>query len=228
MPRLFKSRIAVAVATTLMMTSSFAQADGFERGGVKDSAPSPFSWTGFYLGATAGVAIESSRWYQATVTTNVGTDSSVIYGATAGFNLQRGAIVVGIEGDWSKTDTIVGPLGNCSTACTTSADWLATARARAGVLVSPSTLLYGTGGLAWADIKTSSSFSGSHSDTATGWVAGGGFEIKLDRRWSVKGEYLHVELDDTTVCSSGAGCSPKIVATDNKFDILRAGLNYSF
>ena len=67
----------------------------------------------------------------------------------------------------------------------------------------------------------------SGSDTATGWVAGAGLEVKLDRSWSVKGEYLRVELDDTVACRTPA-CGTTNFVANNKLDILRAGINFKF
>ena len=102
-------------------------------------------------------------------------------------------------------------------------------RGRVGVLVGPATLLYATAGAAWAEIKGRNNESGSHSETASGWTWGGGFETKLNSHWSVKGEYLRVELDDTIVCPGGVGnCNAPNIHSDTKLDVLRAGLNYKF
>ena len=98
--------------------------------------------------------------------------------------------VFGIEGDWSAMDVEAGPMVGCNTNCVTSAEWLATVRGGVGVLVGPATLLYATAGAAWAEIKGRNNESGSHSETASGWTWGGGFETKLNSHWSVKGEYL--------------------------------------
>jgi outer membrane immunogenic protein len=85
-----------------------------------------------------------------------------------------------------------------------------TARARLGVLANPWLLLYGTGGAAWGQIETTLSqicgsgcgpasltsvaVSSSASDTRLGWVAGVGAEAMLSDHWSLRGEWLHVDL----------------------------------
>ena len=43
-----------------------------------------------------------------------------------------------------------------------------------------------------------SSNTSSITQTRVGWTAGGGVEWKFDPRWSVKAEYLYVDLGSTT------------------------------
>ena len=121
-------------------------------------------------------------------------------------------------------------------------DWFGTVRGRVGYLITPTTFVYGTGGLAYGQVSASGSFSDtgctpactwSFSQTATkvGWALGAGFEgaIPTSRNWTWKVEYLHIDLGSM----SGTGF-------DNDFfgpyswsarftdDILRVGLNYRF
>ena len=118
-------------------------------------------------------------------------------GVTAGYNWQTSPQwVVGIEGDFDWTGerasdgsnastTGPGPStgfcdfgGGCSivTATTSANDWrklwFATLRGRVGFLIEPTWLLYGTGGIAFADTKfsTSSSTTVSIVRNATGQV----------------------------------------------------------
>lgn len=74
-------------------------------------------------------------------------------------------------------------------------EWFGAVRGRLGFTVTPTVLLYGTGGLAYGEIKT----DGTISDPATfsmntlkaGWVAGGGLEDRVSGNWTVKLEYLY-------------------------------------
>src|SRR5207302_5015181 len=84
-----------------------------------------------------------------------------------------------------------------------SSRWLATFRGRMGWLVNRSVLLYGTAGLAVADLRTFDSVffaasgttnSAAGSQTRAGWTAGAGLEWMFMPRWSAKIEYLHVDL----------------------------------
>ena len=103
-----------------------------------------------------------------------------------------------------------------STTSSSSMDWFATLRARAGFLVTPATLLYATGGLAFADVSASMQVAGSYysadpagqvawvssasgGETKTGWTLGAGVEHKFSRNWSLKLEYLYYDLGDVTV-----------------------------
>ncbi len=128
-----------------------------------------------------------------------------------------------------------------------SSDWLFTLRGRAGVLVTPALLLYGTGGLAGANVKANNLFtdtfataneSASISDTRYGWTAGIGGEYALLNGWSIKAEYLYVDLGRTSVTSTNltAFGPPAIPFPTNVFthtvdlrsNIRRVGANYKF
>jgi outer membrane immunogenic protein len=103
-----------------------------------------------------------------------------------------------------------------------SSDWLFTLRGRAGVLVTRAFLLCGTGGLAIANVKSNFLFtdtpgptpgaseSASISTTRYGWTAGVGGEYALMNGWSVKAEYLYVDLGraSTTSTNLAAGVPP--------------------
>ena len=75
---------------------------------------------------------------------------------------------------------------------------------------------------------------GSKNDTRFGWTAGAGVEYALTNNWSVKAEYLYYDLGKTTVnaplvsgVGAGAGVSG-VARSDNKGNIVRAGVNYRF
>lgn len=146
-------------------------------------------------------------------------------------------------------------------------DWFGTVRGRIGYTASP-TLFYFTGGLAYGDVKRSgsvagstihvsgggpaplgtaaNSFAGSYSASTTkvGWTIGGGVEAKWFANWSVKAEYLYIDLGKVTdtfnttftycfaavYCPLGLG-SPAGVRTDSsdiRLHVFRVGLNYQF
>lgn len=103
-----------------------------------------------------------------------------------------------------------GPVGPpaqfFSTATSVSTDWLFTLRPRVGWVMN-NWLVYATGGLAVADEKFSQTLTllapfvstNSFTTTRVGWTVGGGVEYALNRNWSVKGEYLYVDLGTTGV-----------------------------
>ena len=64
-------------------------------------------------------------------------------------------------------------------------------RGRVGYLITPTLLIYGTGGFAYGQV---SAFG--FNTTPTGWTAGGGVEWMFAPHWSAKAEYLYVDLSN--------------------------------
>jgi outer membrane immunogenic protein len=189
-------------------------------------------------------------------------------GGQVGCNYQMGTWVVGIEGDFNGSSLHqsvnatygpfqlpvgpVGPLVSSHTeAVTNDIDWFATVRGRLGYTWG-NVLLYATGGLAVAEIKSSTNvvflndqfflptanFAGSATNTRTGWTVGGGFEWMFNPHWTVKAEYLYLDFGSfaySALCpSTNASCQPangpalwdtKITTRAN---VARLGVNYKF
>jgi len=184
-------------------------------------------------------------------------------GGQIGYNWQMSNWLIGLEGDgqWasergSSTFLCAAPvLGGCLPGLTfippgatgtigtlsQKIDAFGTFRGRLGWLVTPEVLLYGTGGLAVGDVRTSLALSGftaagvpvavsSASNTIrVGWTAGAGIEGMFARNWSAKLEYLYMDLGSVNTALSltppGIALNTRSRVTDN---ILRAGINYHF
>ncbi len=120
--------------------------------------------------------------------------------------------------------------------------WLGTFRGRLGWLATPQFLIYGTGGLAVGETKISNSAfaplvipplnaASESSKTQAGWTAGGGVEWMFAPNWSLKAEYLYVDLgdNDTTISYAyGANNSTLTSHVKDTFHIARAGINWHF
>ena len=188
-----------------------------------DYGPPRYLWTGLYTGLHAGYGWGTSSHRDTAGVTTGGFDTDgFVGGGTLGYNFQSGQIVWGLETDISYSDiTGVGFSGGA--AYTSSIDWLWTVRARLGVDMN-GWMPYITGGLAVADVEATS-LSGlfGKSDTKAGWTIGGGLEVKLDRNWSFKAEYLYVDLGDV-----GVPTPTPIKADFDETHIVRAGINYKF
>ncbi len=85
------------------------------------------------------------------------------------------------------------------------ADNLATVRARYGFTVDQTGWIYLTGGIAFADIESKTTFtdgtateSNNQSEHKTGWVAGIGVEKMVDKFWSIKAEYHYTAFGNIT------------------------------
>jgi outer membrane immunogenic protein len=136
---------------------------------VYNPAPA-FSWTGPYLGLTGGYG-----W---------GTSSGFKGGGYAGYNFQINPNwVVGVEGD------ILG-----STQRTNS--WDSSVRGRLGYAYDRY-LFYGTGGVAFGDVK-----NGGASSTRTGWTLGAGVEAALTNNMTARVEYRYTDLGTANVGGS--------------------------
>jgi outer membrane immunogenic protein len=120
-------------------------------------------------------------------------------------------------------------------------DWFATFRARAG-WTNGATLYYATGGAALGRIVTdvnlltatlspvyTPSFVGTGSSQATnwGWTAGGGIETALSANWSLKGEYLYVDLGRVSAQALlNGGRDVFTVSSQVRNHLFRFGVNY--
>jgi outer membrane immunogenic protein len=192
--------------------------------------------------------------------------NGAIAGLQAGFNWQVNNIVFGVEGDiqWSgqkgsadflcAATTIGGPcfpgftfLPPGATGVSLSLEeklrWFSTLRGRVGVTLTPTWLLYVTGGLAIGNFDTDAALTGftnaapsvavtatnSTSQTKAGWTLGAGVEAVITGKWTGKLEYLYVDYGTISgnVANTAIGLQANYSShiTDN---ILRAGLNYRF
>jgi outer membrane immunogenic protein len=179
-----------------------------------------------------------------------------IGGGQIGYDWQFGAAwVAGLEADFdgaSAKHTSVSPLAGTAAIVPMSSVFsrelhtLGTVRGRLGFLSSPDLLWYGTGGLAYGQTKFGSAWicpacippAGSQGSTAlqissasAGWTLGAGVEWKFAPAWSVKAEYLYVDLGNqrNTLAYSYTGFNSTMTSTVAEHDnIARFGLNYKF
>jgi outer membrane immunogenic protein len=240
---------------------------------LKAPPPAPvYSWTGWYLGANFGDAWSSSdnatfsgagpsailhsNVFPTTLSTS---PSGLLGGLQTGYNWQLSpAWVIGAETDiqFSRFQgRVIGnpaplpPFAPWTTQVNQESDWFGTLRARLGFLVTPTVLLYGTGGLAYGQADTSFSttltfFSscpagapctlGQASDIRTGWAGGGGVEWMLAPHWTLRGEYLYVDLGSQSVTASpftphgGLAVNSFTASSTYHENIVRAALNFGF
>jgi outer membrane immunogenic protein len=175
--------------------------------------------------------------------------NGVIGGGQVGCNWQMGAFVLGLETDFqgSGMDDTVG----IATAvpgfapgvftASQSLDWFGTVRGRLGFAAGP-WLFYGTGGLAYGRVGYGLNFAfpataDFHtiglSNTETGWTAGGGIEWAFAPNWSIKAEYLFIDLGDTTIVTAPSGRAANLATTltsnfSNQYQLVRLGVNWKF
>jgi outer membrane immunogenic protein len=130
-------------------------------------------------------------------------------------------------------------------------DWFATVRGRLGATVAPNSMMYLTGGLALAEIKTAGTLSGSNLSfdengnpvvtpvgvnfydhrTRAGWTAGAGIEAHLGGNVTGKVEYLYLDFGRvSTAATNPLNATPVTVNLDSRVTdhIVRVGINYKF
>lgn len=233
-----------ASAADLSVVSPPAQLPG--------SAPI-ISWTGFYVGVNGAYGWGSSG---ATLVSpivgsgvNVTSLTGALVGITVGYNWQTSSnLVFGVEADASA-----GKIGGTSflpnvpdvagTTATMNLNTLATVRARLGWATDSfggPTLWYVTGGAAWAGatryVQNTYNPGVSTSANYTGWTVGAGVEHAINSHWTVKAEYLYVDLGSANhVGGYGSGPLPPAPPTtlettrvSAKTQLVRFGLNYKF
>jgi outer membrane immunogenic protein len=211
--------------------------------------PAPvYTWNGCYVGASAGTLSGNSQHFDGAGVpiTNSFDLSGFIGGGQLGCNWQWGAWVFGIEGDGSAVNKSGQgiELARTTWISETQERWFVTARGRLGLTnfwwFGDRTLVYVTGGGAWAKIDASEwntvnpILTGrQESTTRSGWTAGGGIEYALGYGWSVKSEFLYADFGTYTTFTSppfNTGNTANIFPRDVKVKdyVWRAGMNYKF
>ncbi len=192
-----------------------------------------FTWTGFYAGINAGYAFgNADTILPAGIAPLSSSYDGFIGGAQIGYNWQLGAAVLGFEADMQFADvkgTEIITVVNAT--ATNTLEWFGTARGRVGYAFDR-VLPYVTGGFAFGRNEYDFTLipSGNPAKgtiTHTGWTIGGGVEFAVRDAWSVKAEYLHVDLGS----QDGARdilVTGEVTSFHPKFDLVRAGLNYRF
>jgi outer membrane immunogenic protein len=219
---------------------------------VYTKAPPPvWNWTGFYAGGNLGYSwgnadnttvsfIDSAGVLLATSSQSIGMNG-VIGGGQAGYNWQTGRWVLGLETDIQATGQRGTATFQCGAPCgipavsetvTEKLTWFGTVRGRVGYTVTPTVLLYGTGGFGYGDVESSGSGATSFSSSVWkyGWTAGGGIETRIVGNWTAKLEYLYYA--DARICNCNYQPVDPINATSSingvTDNIVRVGANYIF
>jgi outer membrane immunogenic protein len=246
---------------------------GDKSGAVRTNAGSgTMLWTGLYAGiglgalATRADLTTTSVMFAGTRVDISNTANSQPFDGTAfrsspyaGFNWQFAPQwVVGIEGDFGLADRTSARSGfpfssgllitdSVADSLSVKTTWDAGMRARVGLLLTPATLLYTTGGVAWQHYEVTSICSGrlcnidgfspatiTNSDTKAGWSLGGGIETAVWGNWLMRGEYRYADFGTSSFTIARAAGASGLNPTIDNFDVkLRThtvtfGLAYKF
>jgi outer membrane immunogenic protein len=207
-----------------------------------------------YSGGPGTAAFFAGNEFPTSLATGAGGLSG---GAQIGYNWQVSPIwLVGLEADIQAADfkgsASLSPTPVGFVPFTTSVEqhshWFGTVRGRVGLLVGPNVLWYGTGGFAYGQTEASQStiatgftlatcpatFTcavGSATSTRYGWTAGTGVEIMASSNWTVKAEYLYVDLGVQSLAATTPVFTPPVTFTSTnpwREHLIRVGVNYKF
>lgn len=177
------------------------------------------------------------------------------FSGRVGYDYQMGGFVLGglIEVGTSDYSSSVTAFSTTPASYTFNreVELLANARLRAGFTATPTTLVYVTGGVGYAQLdnsfvttNTANSFARDLDDESIGYVLGAGLEQKLGRNFSIGIEYLYQQYEDeSTVRAGNSGTTPAtnpfllgnangtdFIRSDENFDLhsVRAVVNFRF
>ena len=222
------------------------------------------TWSGFYLGLDAGfqstrtdltlISIATVGGVLGPQTIPPGGATTLPYdgtgarlGAFGGYNWQASPQwVFGAEADFGWTDkktTLNGVAipaffccANIGHSSYVQTNWDASVRGRAGFLVTPTFMVYLTGGVAWQRFETNSScgppfcapvpppgvtfvpFSITNAFTKTGYTVGGGIETMLWPNWFLRASYRYAEFgtvsfDVTNAVTGGVAAGTTLITS---------------
>ncbi|WP_134500938.1 outer membrane protein [Microvirga pakistanensis] len=243
-----KPRLLGLLAATALTTAGISVASAADL--PSRAAPAPiiapvpvFTWTGFYVGGQVGYA-----WGESDTGLFVGTtpvvfttsdDSDLdgfVGGVHAGYNVQFGSFVVGVEADIEAAgidNDVTFTTANFSIARSSEINFQGSLRARAGVAFDRA-LIYATGGLAFANFESSYEISDalgvigtdSFDETQWGWTLGAGVEYAFTNNLTARIEYRYTQFEEFS--NTSTVLADAVAEEDLDFHTVRVGVSYKF
>lgn len=243
-----KAYFLAAVAAMTIYSAAYASDLPSKKasGAVASSGSKLYDWSGAYVGINGGYGASNSD------ITNVQFGSGTLYsypeedgsfkmsgglvGAQLGYNYQAGNMVYGFDADFdfgNMKGSYAFPDPN-QINLDGELQSIGTVRARFGYAMD-NLLIFATGGLAYGSTKAALSsvtppvVTASGSKSYMGYTVGGGIEYGLTKNWTVKAEYLYVDLGKQSNTYTFTGDVAEAAAdTSLTSNIVRVGLNYKF
>jgi outer membrane immunogenic protein len=215
----------IVLSAAVLFATTGADAADIAKAPSAPATPSSYvasAFDGLYVGGNVGYGwssfVTNASDFLGSVT---GTQSAsgFLGGVQLGYNKTFGPMLLGLETDYQLTG-----LNGTTNGLQASLPWFGTTRVRAGYLVTPNFLFYGTGGVAYSSAKISDA-GYSINVPGIGWVGGAGVEYAMGAGWSIGAEYLHINLGGP---SATAGIISGNATTSADTDIGRAKINYRF
>ncbi|WP_171015730.1 outer membrane protein [Devosia sp. FKR38] len=215
------------------------------------AADTRMDWSGFYAGFNAGYGFghEDPVDLQAfpdrdPLTVGGVTAEGWLGGVQAGYNVQSGNLVFGLEADVQGTDyggSGVATVDGVTANATTEVGWFGTVRPRIGYAMGDA-LIYATGGLAFGGLDATIDATGilgyngtiaTLDELAWGYAVGAGAEYAITDQISIKSEYQFVQLraDATGTLLDASGVDTGVVGSSrvrSNMHAVKVGLNFHF
>jgi outer membrane immunogenic protein len=249
--------LSLAVAAATLAAASTASAADIPGRSMVTKAPAAVvadSWTGLYVGVIAGYAAAPAHSDPTGILPGLGaypvqfTPDGGFVGGQIGYDHQfANRMVLGVVADaaWANLKgSTCAEIGGCDgdprdSYAVGKVNWLATVRGKIGMAVTPSALLYATGGAAFAGTTSEDTFiDGVHNikadSTRSGWAIGAGAQYKIARNVSFGAEYLYADFGSKSVSFDstglGGGLAGQDISINTKLQlhVFKAALNYHF
>lgn len=212
-----RKNLIVSAAASALLSSAALAADLPAR--VPAIAPAPVftavNWSGLYVGAQVGYGWGRQVWRDAPLSFN---GDGVVGGLHAGYNIQSGALVFGVEADFELSG---GRVEDVTTGFEAREQYRGSLRLRTGYAFDRA-LLYVTGGVAGRHSELSVQ-GVSASKTSYGWTLGAGLEYAINQNWSARAEYRYSDFGNTTYT-----IATNPIRTSSTDHVVRLGLTYRF
>src|SRR5712671_2665731 len=214
---------------TLCICSSGQAADMTVKARPLPSPPPPYNWSGFYIGGNFGGVWSSVDIHDSDGNSfSTSGTSGFMAGGQIGFNYQAvgSPFVFGVEfdGDWTNLKRTSGfvDVGGVSLQAEVSTPAITSLAGRFG-FAADRFFLYGKAGVGWVGnkltIRDDTGDSISRTNSRSGFLFGGGGEYAIDRNWTIKLEYDHINLGDRSItdtnCVLTSDCTYTVTAHRN-------------
>jgi outer membrane immunogenic protein len=208
------SFLGVVMAAALGLAATGVSADGpVYRGSIKgEPHPAPaYIWSGLYIGGSVAYGIGATE-LSAEGELSIDVSLTGVQGVVAvGYDWQVSPKwVLGVFGDYG-----FGEIDGISSVFASTIDMQGAVGGRLGLLATPSTLLYASGGFTRAKFE-----QGTQIDrTLDGFFVGLGIEQAINRTLSLKVDYRFADFEDFTAGE---------INFDNEVHSVRIGVNWRF
>ena len=248
-------RLVIALLASTALIGTASAADLARKSIVSAPVVVAPNWTGFYVGGFVGYGWGGNDWtvVDDPIQAYSPDFDGFLGGLQIGYDYQFGNnFVLGIQADiaWASLDgsksysgSYIDPdaTGSFSGTVKTKAEWISTLTARIG-FAADHALFYIKGGAAWADLShsnevtdryddgatiTVTNFSGSKSNTRSGWTLGAGVEYLFAPNWSLFLEYDYYDFGDKNIVID-YGPWLDTYKIDTNVSAVKIGVNYRF